>query len=320
MTHPPLHPAISHDALFGKSKAFIKRAIASKDALDFDQYQLWASLALELIAKSALAKIHPSLVADPNHVESLFAASGLSISTDIKTIGAKTAYSRISTISQKFDLRALEFSEKISLRRNSDLHSGETPFKLMKLESWEGDFWYTAQIILDISAMSLDEWLGADEARAPTAIVEHTINARREAAKIRIIQSKVRFDRHSKKEKEALLLQAKARTIYDFYRVYGSSAGAFWAAECPACSAKSFVAGQQVHEEIIDTIPGYWDNDGSYPDEEEVEREFSSEEFICLACDLHLFGQDEIDVAGLPITHTETERREREYEEEYGNE
>jgi hypothetical protein len=42
--------AISGDALHAKSKVYIGRALARKADSDLDEYQLWASLALELLA------------------------------------------------------------------------------------------------------------------------------------------------------------------------------------------------------------------------------------------------------------------------------
>lgn len=69
--------AINGDALHAKSKVYISRALARKALNDLDEYQLWASLALELLGKAALAQKHPSLVVDPNHSASLFVAAGI---------------------------------------------------------------------------------------------------------------------------------------------------------------------------------------------------------------------------------------------------
>ena len=44
-----LAPALSTDALLGKSKVYITRALAAKGRGDMGEYQLWASLALELV-------------------------------------------------------------------------------------------------------------------------------------------------------------------------------------------------------------------------------------------------------------------------------
>jgi hypothetical protein len=63
---PGITVALSADALMGKSQAYIGRALAAKAGGSTGEHQLWASLALELVGKATLAKIHPCLVADPN--------------------------------------------------------------------------------------------------------------------------------------------------------------------------------------------------------------------------------------------------------------
>src|SRR3569832_2031077 len=75
-------PALSPDALFAKSQTYIARALAAKGRSDLGEYQFWASLALELLGKSALAQIHPCLIADPQSSISIFAAAGVAIGTD----------------------------------------------------------------------------------------------------------------------------------------------------------------------------------------------------------------------------------------------
>lgn len=155
----PVPPALSKEGLLGKSKVYILRAFRSKLAGELDEYQLWASLALELLGKAALASIHPSLVADPMHSVSLFAASGVHVSADTKTIPAKTLYERLRHLSKYFDTNVQNFCDQISLRRNAELHSGEAPFQQMRLESWEGHYWHAAQIILSMLNSSLEEWL-----------------------------------------------------------------------------------------------------------------------------------------------------------------
>jgi hypothetical protein len=80
--------AISGEALHAKSKVYIGRALARKGSSDLDEYRLWASLALELLGKAALARKHPSLVVDPTHWQSMFVAAGINVTTDVKTITA----------------------------------------------------------------------------------------------------------------------------------------------------------------------------------------------------------------------------------------
>ena len=87
--------AINGEALHSKSKIYIGRALARKGGGDLDEYQLWASLALELLGKAALAREHPSLVVDPTHWQSMFVAAGIKVTTDVKTITAKTLFQRL---------------------------------------------------------------------------------------------------------------------------------------------------------------------------------------------------------------------------------
>ena len=82
------NPALERDALYAKSQVYIRRGFRAQEDADTEEYQLWASLALELLGKAALAKVHPALVADPTHTASLFAACGRQLSPDIKTITA----------------------------------------------------------------------------------------------------------------------------------------------------------------------------------------------------------------------------------------
>src|SRR3546814_10050354 len=82
--------AINGDALHAKSKVYIGRALTRNGAGDLDEYQLWASLALELLGKAALARRHSSLVVDPTHWQSMFVAAGINVTTDVKTIAARS--------------------------------------------------------------------------------------------------------------------------------------------------------------------------------------------------------------------------------------
>jgi len=92
------NPALESGALYAKSQVYIRRGLRAQSDGDTEEYQLWASLAIELLGKAALAKIHLTLVADPTHYQSLFAACGHQLSPDLKTITAKTLFERLGHI------------------------------------------------------------------------------------------------------------------------------------------------------------------------------------------------------------------------------
>ncbi len=308
-----LHLAIDKEALLGKSKVYVQRALRCKGERDLDQYQLWASLALELQGKAALAGIHPSLIVDPNHYQSLFAASRINISADIKTIGANTLYKRLGHLLPAFDENVRKFCDTISQRRNAELHSGETPFQAMKLDVWERQYWYAAQLILEMSESSLDEWLGADKANAPKAIVEQAREATREAVRTKVQYAADNFKNQGRSVREQALAAAESKSAYHYHGMFTFLSDAEWDLRCPACGGKAFMAGMQYGEEIVDTTSdeeALWDI---------VEKYFVAEQFRCPVCNLSLSSEEEIKAAGLTAEHTEEEEREAEYEPDYGN-
>jgi hypothetical protein len=313
MIEKKLLPALSPDALFGKSKLYIQKALSRKDDGDLDEYQLWASLALELLGKSVLAQIHPSLIADPTHFESLFAASGINISTDLKTIGAHTLFKRLQHLVPKFDDKMKTFCNAISQRRNAELHSGETPFRAMRTDAWEAQYWHSAQVILGMKQSSLDDWLGASMAKKPKAFLKHVAEARKQAVLVRLQRARDAFATLKKKDRDRLIFEAASRQAYHYRDLFTVLTDGQWEAECPACGGKAFIAGIKIEEEVTDT---YTDEDGAW---ESVERTLSAEQFHCPVCDLFLDGAEEIEASGLDGEHVETDDREMEYEPDYGN-
>jgi hypothetical protein len=313
MTTKHNSPALSHESLFGKSKVYIARALAAKNSKSLGEYQLWASLALELLGKSALAEIHPCLVADPNSAVSLFAAAGMNIGTDLKTITAKTLFERLSHVSKRFDKKTQEHCENMSLKRNAELHSGELPFEAAIPSSWEGRYWHTIEIILEIKDHTIESWLGADQSKAPKELMAEYTHAVVEAAKVRIETAGEAFEKLPKKDREEAHARASKLRSWDVYRSFRLVADSFWEAACPACASKAFLAGMKYSEEISE------EPDDEYPEEEIVNEFLVAEEFQCPSCGLHLDSRDEIEAAGLEVEHTQTEVRQREYEPDYGN-
>jgi hypothetical protein len=305
--------AINSDALHTKSKVYISRALHRKAAGDLDEYQLWASLAIELLGKAALAHKHPSLVVDPNHQPSMFVAAGINVTTDVKTIAAKTLFERLGHLVPRFDKTIEKFCLGIAERRNAELHSADVPFRAMRLEAWEARYWHACDTILHQMGYSLEHWLGAADAMAPLQLLDEAAKALVAAVKLRVEASRDRFAARKKSERERFVIEAALRLPQHQTAIFKSSYDEIWIESCPACGCRAFVAGDQTAEEISEERDEYaiW---------ELVDREFGGEEFRCPTCDLALVGNDEIEAAGLNPIHEDQEEREMEYEPEYGNE
>ena len=303
--------AINGEALHAKSKVYIGRAMARKAAEEFDEYQLWASLALELLGKAALAFRHPSLIVDPTNWKSLFVAAGVNVTTDVKTITAKTLFERLAHLVPRFDPVMHKFCMDISERRNAELHSADVPFRAMQLEAWEARYWHSCDTILRHMDSSLEDWLGAD-AEAPRQIVSEAAAASDAAVKLRVEAAKTWFFSLKKADREALAHAANAMMPIDQMPAFDAAFEEIWIEVCPACNRRAFVAGDQTGEDIKQDQDEYamW---------EIVEREFVGDEFRCPTCELFLLGSDELASAGIDYIHTDEVERGMDYEPDYGN-
>ena len=304
--------AISADALHAKSKVYMGRAMARKGEGNLDEYQLWASLALELLGKAALSRKHPCLVVDPVHWPSLFVAAGINITTDVKTITAKTLFERLTHLVPRFDKGVQKFCQDIAERRNAELHSADLPFRTMRLEAWEARYWHAADTILRHIGSSLEDWLGAADAAAPRQLLAEAAAALEASIKLRVQVAKEGFLELRKADRERLYAEAEAREPATQAGLFAHRYDEIWTETCPACGCRAFATGEQTGEDI-----------SREPDEyamwEIVEREFVAEEFKCPTCDLALTGSEEFDAAGINYIHEDTVEREMDYEPDYGN-
>lgn len=310
-----ISPAFSSNALFSKSKIYMLRGLRAKNEGVLDEYQLWASLALELLAKSSLSSIHPALVADPTHYQSLFSACGHPLSPDVKTITAKTLFDRLSHVSKDFDKRIQKFCEQQALRRNSEIHSGESPFSGMSPDAWEAKFWHAAHTLLDIQGKELEQWLGADEAQAPRQLLVDARKALTMMVETRIAHASEDFksSHKSEKKREELIEASKSVKPWGHFDRFDYAVDSYELCECPACKGMGVIGGTQYDEEVSE------EQDPDDPFTEYVDITYATEEFVCLVCGLHLHGAQEINVSSLPDEFYDTEEREREFEPDYGN-
>lgn len=304
--------AINGDALHAKSKVYIGRALARKGAGDLDEYQLWASLALELLGKAALARKHPSLVVDPTHWQSMFVAAGINVTTDVKTITAKTLFERLAHLVPRFDKTVQKFCQDIAERRNAELHSADLPFRTMRLDAWEARYWHACDTILNQMSSSLEQWLGATDAKAPRQLLDEATQALAAAVKLRVEAAREIFESLKKAERERLAAEAELREPQHQAGIFVGRYGEIWSEKCPACKCRAFMTGEQTGEHISEAREAHaiW---------EVVDREFVGEEFRCPTCDLTLIGSDEIDASGLNYIHEDQQERDMEYEPDYGN-
>ena len=292
-----------HEALRTKAKAFINRAFDAADRSSFEEAALWAALSLELLAKSALSKVNPLLIADPNDDgKSLLIAAG--ISSDLagfKTIPAKAAFSRCQRSFPPFN--AAE-AGRIAIERNEEMHSGGLPFAEVKQEQWWSRFWGQAVLLLNAQDESLEDFVGSDRIGAVEAYL--AINVQTLALRVHLMIE--RATQRLVLVQGGTLTSVAAADLSTRTIIIGPEHEGH--APCPACGAQGGLLGDYVA-----------DSDTQYDHENYVAWEVltvNADFFVCKQCGLLLEGPDFVRAAGLPETFEVEREMEVEYDD-YGN-
>lgn len=313
----PAPTAITHEALLAKSKVHAKRSIEAKSQGRETDCQLWAATSLELLAKAQLAGIHPSLVVEveKGNLNTLLEANGISTSTLVRTISATEAYVRLKHTVANFTTPVFAECKKLADRRNAELHSGDAACAAVPYDSWEGDFWNAADLVLSSMDMDLREWLGAD-AKAPKEFLKAYRTAERKMAVQRVKQHAAHFlstpEGKLGKDKFASLV-AQTRGASPTPSAFRYLYSAYWHEKCPSCGTWGFAAGDEEWEEPAE------DQSSADHGYQIVERSYSPSEFQCPTCKLSLVGDTAVHAVGIVDSHiTETEE-EIQYEPDYGN-
>ena len=313
----PAPTAITHEALLAKSKAHAKRSIEAKSQGQDTECQLWAATSLELLAKAQLAGIHSSLVVevDKGNLNTLLEASGISTGTPVKTIGAAEAYARLKHTVANFTTPVFAECKKLADRRNAELHSGEAACAAVPYDSWEGDFWNAADLILASMDMDLREWLGADS-KAPKELLKAHRAAEKKLAAQRVKHHADLFKATPEgklgKDKFALLVEQTLKvspTPSAFHYLYAE----YWHQKCPSCKTWGFAGGDEEWEEPAE------DQSSADHGYQIIERSYSPSEFHCPTCKLSLVGDAAVHAAGIVDSYVTETEEEIQYEPEYGN-
>lgn len=300
-----------HNALWIKAKLFINRAMDDDGTRSFDEQALWAALALELLAKAALARFSPLLVAEPNEDGSnLLIASGL-ISGEARftSVRAKTLFSRCQKAFKPFN--APEATLIID-GRNEYLHSSGTGFMAIPPKAWWPRYWAQAAILVTALEREMEELVGSGREKIVSAHldqnqknVEHRVETLIERARRRLAQ----FQSGSISAKVAAEWKPGVDLVAGLAHREDET--------CVACAGVGVLEG----DEVIDTSIE-WQKVS--PDGEDydplVTLTIGADYFSCSNCGLVLDRYEYVAQAGLPGDFATAGDSDDAYREpEYGN-
>jgi hypothetical protein len=306
-----------HEALWIKAKLFLNRAMDDDGVRSFDEQALWAALALEVLAKAALARISPVLIAEPTEEgANLLAALGLVKGGDhFSSVRAKTIFTRCHRAFRPFDLKE---ATRFTQARNEYLHGPGVPFLAIPPEVWWPKFWAQIDILVKSMDREMSDLVGRD--REP--LVDSYLSQNRKNIENRT---------------EALIARARQRITQYRAGTMTTRMVAEWNSvgnltaymkyqtpwECPACDLEGVLEGdEEIERERERTVDAgetayEYEYDYDYPT---FTLTIASEFFSCPHCHLVLDRLEYVEQAGLPLAFEIEGVEDREYvESEYGN-
>ena len=158
----------SHESLWLKAKLYATRA-AEQDR-QTPLFGFWSALTLELLGRSALASVHPSLLADPRGDDVLYAV-GFQSTSPPKSVPAKTVFNRCVVVIDNFTEDDFKSAQTFMMRRNAELHSGTLAFDSFPTEVWLAEYYRLCDLLLRAQNKTLGRLFGGEEARAARRMI-----------------------------------------------------------------------------------------------------------------------------------------------------
>lgn len=246
------------------------------------QFALWSCFTLEFLARAALSHVSPALLADHRSWHNTYYALGHMPNASKftpKSISVADVLSRLGEIYPTFSSDLVAFCVAHVARRNSELHSGDSPYEGLKQSTWLATYYKASAILLGTMKKELADLFGADAAILATKLIE---SAADEAAKA--VSGKIKSHRTVWNEKEAgekSLLQKQAEawaTKHNGHRV-----------KCPACGTIAILQGEPISPPSV-----------TLEDDFIVEKQqYLPNKFECVACSLKISGLSYLGEAGL---------------------
>lgn len=296
------------DALWLKARLFINHAMDSGEPRTYDERALWASLALELLGKAALARVSPLLIALPNEDGAhLLAASGLVAGDGPSlTVGASTVFKRCARAFRPFNYAE---SVQFANHRNQYLHGGAASFTSLPEGAFWPAFWSQAAILVLAQDKEISNFVGEDRASE----VEAHLARNKKHVEHRVETLLGRARQHLELIASG---HASQRIVQDRSKRYDLRASLAYSTEarCPACGAEGTLEGDQAagHELRYEQVA---------EDDFDVSADVAvyTDYFSCQNCRLVLDGAELLDAADLPAEF-EVEGDPADFaDEEYGN-
>lgn len=271
----------SEEGLLAKSRVYFQRAsdAAQQEGLS----AFWSLIGLELLARAAVARVHPALLADPQAggAHLLFAFGHGKEDLKPRSVPIKTVFSRCQRIIPRFTEAMFNDAMALMEIRNEELHTGGLILEELKPSIWQPPLYAVIQTIVGSLGLEMNEVLPEERAKVASRVLEELDETIESEVKQRVADVARAFGELDEEEQERrrLLPVPASGGVRRQHRI----------AACPSCGTDGLVSGQVVGTSAP-TI-----GDGNI----EQELVVLPSEYRCGACNLELNGLAQLHHAGL---------------------
>lgn len=279
------------DALFSKAKILIEKAF--REDQDSMFFGLFCSLALELLARAAVANIHPTLLAETDSKQkNLLYALGKDDSISPKSIAMTKVVDLCAELIPAFtdDLKKLTLA--MIERRNEELHSGGAAFEEYNQDKWIGEFYKACKVLTKSMGESLESFLGKEHSGIAESLLSENDAKIKKAVLDKIAARKKTFQDDEKNIPDII----SERATKSDRQVESKVHQGFHKVSCPCCNHSATIYGKESsssQEKIIG-------------DSVKVTKTVIPTMFQCDVCGLKLSSYAELQAASLPLHYTNT--------------
>ena len=263
-----------YEPILAKAKLYAARA--AEQPRESALFPFWSILALELIGRAVLARVHPVLLADPQDGQNILFAFGLGAASSPRSIPAKTVFLRCVDVVPDFTKRDFESAMSLMDLRNTEVHTGLAVFEGLSTHTWQAEYYRLLQVLGSHIGLTLTDILGADDGAAAEQMIA--------AARDDLIADVAQRLRDARAERDALPPESFEDRNADAQRRIEAAYFTGKAIPCPICGATAVLRGEYVGSSAPEAHEdGIW-----------TARTILPTRFNCMVCRLVLSSHDEI--------------------------
>jgi hypothetical protein len=268
-------------SLWDKARLFMEKA--SKVDKSSSEFGLWSAMGLELLARAAIAKISPTLLADPDKDHRhLLHVLGLGSGAAPKSIAMSQVLALCKSLINSFTEDEHKIATALINRRNEELHSGSAAFAEFRTQQWISGFYRCCKILAESQGESLLTLFGGDEAKGAEVVLLETQGIVAAKAKEQISAHRRVYENKDKAEQDKLTALANEQSDILSHQKHHR-------VKCPACASTATVQGDPFGPALVENTET----------EVVVRQSVMPTKFQCLACGLKLSGYGELMSAGV---------------------